>query len=349
MSGVRERSRLHELSSMSITRHSATLIAAAALSAGSITAETPLSPIHLQRYCMGTMIDMVVYEGSKAEGERAVKAAMAEIVRLDQVMSHFKPDSDLSRLVRDARHRTVAVEPTLYEVIQHSLAASRISGGRFDVTIAPLLKMWRRAYDEGRRPSAAEIVAARQCVGFAKIATRAPNYISFSSDCLELDLGGIGKGYAVDRAMGVLKSAGVQRALINAGGSSIAAIGSPPGKDGWPVSVGPDGAGPTLLLRDASISTSQQTETPHLFGARVPGEIIDPAAAAPAETTASVRVVAPSGTWSDALSTALILMTKEEATRMLARIPDVAAMWMSAEGRLQGTYRESLLRFAQSP
>jgi thiamine biosynthesis lipoprotein ApbE len=208
---------------------------------------------------MGTMFDIVVYHASRQDAERAIDSALTEIVRLDAVMSDFKADSDLSRLNRDGHAGAVAVDPSVYAVIEQSLMFSRRSGGAFDVTIAPLLKTWRKSAAEGRRPSAGEIAQARSCVGYQRIDLVAPDRIGFRSDCLEIDLGGIGKGYAVDRAMAMLEAAGIRHALINAGTSSIAAIGAPPGRSGWPVILGVDrSAGRELLLKDSSVSTSQQ-------------------------------------------------------------------------------------------
>jgi FAD:protein FMN transferase len=314
----------------------------------SLRALEDFSSVHLQRYCMGTMFDIVIYHGSKSDAERAAAEAMAEIFRLDRVLSHYQPDSDLSRLVRAAPRDFVAVEPSLFAVIETALATSRVSGGRFDITIAPLLKVWKDAHAEGRTPSAPQIAAARRCVGFDKIDTRPPNFIAFRSDCLELDLGGIGKGYAVEQAMRVLSAAGMRHALINAGGSSIAAIGSPPGRTGWPVSVGTEAASRTLLLRDASISTSQQNLVTTGLDATQFGEIIDPSSGAPASSSIAVRVVAPSAMLSDALSTALLMMTTEDGAKLLGQYPHVSAIWTSAAGEVIGAYRESQLRFAES-
>ncbi len=125
---------------------------------------------------------------------------------------------------------------------------SRRTGGVFDVTIAPLLKAWKRAKLEGRPPSAADIAAARRCVGYDKIETSSPDRIRFRADCVEIDLGGIGKGYAVDRAIALLKAAGINSALVNGGGSSIASIGAPPGAHGWPVRLGESASSSTTLL-----------------------------------------------------------------------------------------------------
>jgi thiamine biosynthesis lipoprotein len=308
---------------------------------------SPLLPVHQQRYCMGTMIDIVAYHKSRADAERAVRSAMDEIIRLDQVMSHFKADSDLSKLVREGRVGFVTVEPSLYDVITQSIRFSELSGGKFDVTIAPVLKVWKAAQSEGRRPTEAEILEAKRCVGYEKIETEAPGRIRLRSDCLEIDLGGIGKGYAVDRAIAVLESAGIRHALINAGGSSIAAIGHPPGHTGWPVSLGASVSGSrTLLLQNASISTSQQNRTPLAFAAGVSGDILDPQTGAPSESRMTVSVAAPSATVSDALGTALIMLPIDEGMKLLEHFTNVSAMWIAPAGELKAAYRESGLHLS---
>jgi FAD:protein FMN transferase len=310
----------------------------------------PLHAVHLHRYCMGTMFDIVAYHSSQSDAQRAVEKAMAEIVRLDQVLSDFKPDSDLSKLVREGRSGFATVEPGLFEVIEHSLAFSRLSGGRFDVTIAPLLRAWKQAAADGHRPSALEIAAARRCVGFEKIETEAPNRIRFTSNCLEIDLGGIGKGYAVDRAIAVLRSEGIRQALINAGGSSIAAIGAPPDQKGWPVRLGASVSGKTaLLLRDSSISTSQQKFVPLAFEPGVFAEILDPQTGGPAESRITVSVVAPSATLSDALSTTLLILPQREGAKLLEQFGGVSAIWISPSGDLQAAYRQSRLHLSDLP
>jgi FAD:protein FMN transferase len=296
--------------------------------------------VRRQRYCMGTMFDIVAYHASREEAERAVGSAMEEIVRLDQVMSHFKADSDLSRVVREGRRGAISVQPSLFEVIQESLTFSRRSGGKFDVTIAPLLRTWAIARAEGRDPSAGEISEARRCVGYEKIEATAPDRIRLRSDCVEIDLGGIGKGYAVDRAIRVLKAAGIRHALINAGRSSIASIGSPPDRQGWPVLLNARVAGhEILLLRDRSISTSEQSPS---------SEILDPRTGAPAESRLAVSVVAPSATVSDALSTTLLLLSLEDGMKLLPQFDNVSALWMTRTGELEAAYGESRLQLSGS-
>ena len=280
------------------------------------------SPVHQVRYAMGTMFDIVAYHSPRDAAERAIDLAMAEIVRLDNVMSHFKSESDLSRLNREGRDGFVAVDASLYDVVRQSIEFAQQSNGRFDVTIAPLLRVWRQAREEGRTPSDAEVNAARRCVGADKVETREPNRIRYREQCVEIDLGGIGKGYAVERAIAILKREGIDHALVNAGGSSIAAIGAPPGRSGWPVHLGADRAGQPLLLRDESLSTSQQDR----------GHIIDPTIAGPARDERAVSVIARSATIADALSTTLLMCSMDDARRLLARFPDASAIWMSASG-----------------
>ena len=286
---------------------------------------------------MGTMFDIVAYHAPREEGERAVARALDEVVRLDQVLSNFEPDTDLSKLVRDGRGKDVEVDRSLYEVIEQSLTFSRHSGGKFDVTIAPLLKVWKNARGEGRDPSAAEIAAAQRCVGYEKIELTPPDRIRLKSDCVEIDLGAIGKGYAVDRAIGVLKTAGIRSALVNGGSSSMASIGGPPDREGWPVRLKAAVAGrQTLLLRDTSLSTSEKSPS---------SDIIDPGLGGPQASRLTVTVVAPSGTVSDALSTTLLLIPVADGKKLLEQFPDVSALWMTG-GELKAAQGESRLRLS---
>jgi thiamine biosynthesis lipoprotein len=310
----------------------------------------PLSSVRRERYSMGTIFTVVAYHPGPAAAERAVEAAMTEIARLDRVLSHHDSRSELSRLNREGRNGFVAVEPSLYEVVVRSLEISRMSGGRFDVTIAPLLRVWRDAYDAGRPPAAHEIAGARRCVGYQRIEARPPNEVRFRSACLDLDLGGIGKGYAVDRALGVLASAGVRHAVVNAGGSTIGAIGAPPGLDGWPIDLGAGVPGRRAFrLRDGAVSTSQQRLRHLPFEAGTFGEVIDPGRAAPAPHEMSVSVVTPSATSADALSTALLLLPVADGKRLLARFPSTSALWLSRRGEMLDAFHASQLELASVP
>jgi FAD:protein FMN transferase len=298
------------------------------------------APVERQRYAMGTVFTTVVHHLQDLElAARAADAALAEVARLDDVLSHYKAESDLSRLTREAAGRVVEVEPSLYEVLDASLVFARRSGGRFDTTIGPLLRAWKDARAEQRRPTGAELARAARCVSHEHIALEPPNRVRLGSDCLELDLGGIGKGYAVDRAMRVLVAAGIRHALVNAGGSTIAGMGRAPGHDGWPVELAASVEGRRMLLRDEAMSTSQQALSRLPFARGEFGEIIDPGQRAPVATGAIVSVLAPTATEADAWSTTLLLSGIEEGKALLAPHPSVSAFWMSPDGELQDAVR----------
>jgi FAD:protein FMN transferase len=317
------------------------------LGAAVLPAREP-APGERQRYVMGTMFRVVAYAESAAAAERAIDAALAEIVRVDEVMSHYKAGSDLSRLNREAASGPVAVDPSLYEVVEESLAYSRLSDGRFDVTIGRLLRTWKDAHAAGRSPSASEIEEAARCVGHQHVELVPPDRIRFGSGCLELDLGAIGKGYAVERALAVMRARGVRDAMVNAGGSTIGASGAPPGERGWPVRIGAAVSGSrTVLLRDESLSTSQQGLTPPMAGRVRFGEIIDTETRAPLLDTTAVSVVARSATDADALSTTLLLMSIEEGRALLEQFPAVSALWISPAGELRAVHGASQLELAR--
>lgn len=277
--------------------------------------------VEQQRYAMGTMFRVVAREGaSVADTRRAVDAALDEVVRLDRVLSHYDEQSDLSRLTREGAGRTVRVHPDLYAVITRALDLSRRSEGRFDITVGPLVRAWQGARERGGRPAADELERAAACVGYQKIAIRPPDGILLHADCMALDLGAIGKGYAVDRAIEVLSAQGVVDAVVNAGGSTIKAIGSAPGYDGWPVRTATSADGrAVVLLRNTALSTSEQH-----------AEIIEPGTRAPTPRALVVTVMAKSAATADALSTALLLSTEEERQAMLRDLDGVSASWAPA-------------------
>jgi thiamine biosynthesis lipoprotein len=257
------------------------------------------------------------------------------------VLSHFDPDSDLSKLVRRGRGTLVDVDPALYDVLNESMEISRRSGGSFDVTVGPLVRVWQTAHARGQTPSAGAIAKARRCVGFEKVRLVPPDRVQLDSDCVSIDLGGIGKGYAVERAMQILHGAGIVDAVVNAGQSSIAASGHQPDRGGWLVDLNVDGIGlGQIELRDGSISTSRQDHVTLRNGGEAYGDIIDPARGRPIESSTTVLVRATSATQADALSTTLLLLPIDEGKRVLEGFPRAAALWIAADGKVLGRHRD---------
>jgi FAD:protein FMN transferase len=297
---------------------------------------SPPSPLHKQKYAMGTVFEIVAYDTADHEAALAIDHAFQEIVRLDSVMSNYKPDSELSRLNRTAHFHSQPVSHDLYRVIELSLPYSKISDGKFDISVGPLVDLWKAQLRGERTVSVEDEKNARDCVGYKNIRLLPTNHIEFLSSCLRIDLGSIGKGYAVDRAAEILRAHSIDRALISAGGSTIYAIGAPPGQPGWLVHLrDPSGhLSPEVLLKDSSISTSGQT-SPSVLGNNPAGHIIDPQQGSPLRTSFAVSVVANTATASDALSTTLLLLGPEAGKPAVQAMAGTAAVWISPDGDVE--------------
>jgi thiamine biosynthesis lipoprotein len=296
--------------------------------------QTPL--VHKTKYIMGTVYEIAAYDDSPAHASLAMDQAFAEIDRLDSVMSNYKPESDLSRLNRSAHFHAQQVPHDLYRVIAESLGYSKASGGKFDITVAPLVDLWKAAIRGDLVPAQEQLDQVRACVGYEKVELIPPDRVEFHSPCLRMDLGSIGKGYAVDRAVAVLRAKGINNAFIDAGQSTLYGMGAPPGQDAWEVHLRDPSnrIDPVVRLHENSVSTSEQTASSLLGNATV-GHIIDPDNGKPLETKYALSIVAKTGTASDALSTTLLLVGPEKGRPIVQALADAAAIWVSAEGQTE--------------
>src|SRR6516164_4374339 len=194
--------------------------------------------VHKKKYIMGTVYEIVAYDASPEHASGAIDKALEEIARLDGVMSNYKPESDLSRLNRNGHFHPETVSPDLYEAIRDALEYSRLSDGQFDITVAPLVDLWKAALGGDKAPTAEEQEKLRECVGYQKIQLQPPDRVRFHSACMRIDLGSIGKGYAVDRAVDILRSAGIQNALVSADEGRMYGVGGQRGGVEWLVRRG---------------------------------------------------------------------------------------------------------------
>ena len=292
--------------------------------------------VYKKKYAMGTVFEIAAYGPSPKHVSQAIDQAFKEVVRLDHIMSGYIPESDLSRINRTAHFRPEPIPHDLYQVIKQSLLYSRMSGGKFDITVGPLARAWKAEIQDGKPPSPAEEESLRRCVGWRNVTLIPPDKIELRSPCMAIDLGAIGKGYAVDRAAEVLRSYAIRRALISAGGSTIYGMGAPPGKQAWVVQLRDPTRklNPEVRLNGNSVSTSEQTRDPEPHGAPF-GHIIDPATGVPVRTAYSVSAVAPTATASDALSTTLLLMGPVNGKSLVSKLSQVAVLWISSQGKTE--------------
>jgi len=316
------------------------LLAAGLLAALTLVAaraqETTTPVVHKTKYVMGTVFEIAAYHESPERASKSIDEAFVEIVRLDGVLSNYKPESDLSRLNREGHFHAVKVPADLYTVMEESDKYSRLSEGKYDITVAPLVDMWKAALRGDRVVSQEEQDRLRGCVGYEKIELIPPDMVEFHSPCMRIDVGSIGKGYAVDRAVDVLRVNGIKNALVDAGQSSIYGMGAPPGKSAWEVHLRDPSnrVGPTVMLSENSVSTAEQT-APSLLGNETAGHIIDPENGKPLETKYAVSIVAKMGTASDALSTTLLLVGPEKGRVIVKKMANAAAIWVSTDGETE--------------
>jgi thiamine biosynthesis lipoprotein len=284
---------------------------------------------HAVRYLMGTWCDLVIFDPDPDAD--AAESAFLEITRLEGVLSSWDPASEVSRLNASAGRGARSVSVDLAAVAEESAALCATTGGAFDPSVGPLLQAWGFYTDAPQEPPPVIGLAAAARVGCGRVTVqRDPRSIALAEGTA-LDFGGIGKGYAVDRALAILRARGVARAKLDFGSSSHGFVGSIPG--GWPVVVADprDRDQPLFSVRIANgaVSTSSLSERAFEAGGRRYGHIFDPRTGRPVESRVlSVTVTAPQGSTADALSTALFVMGAAEGKRVAARTPGVGAVFV---------------------
>ncbi len=261
---------------------------------------------------MGGAFSLALYSDDRDSADAAASAAIAELRRLDRMLSNYRPESEWSTVNRHAGDQAVEVSQELFDLLSACLEYSRRSEGAFDITVGPLVKAWGFRDGSGKIADDPAAQRALKLVGFENVLLDPlKRTVRFARVGVEIDPGGIGKGYAVDRMIAVLKRNGIERALVSAAGSSIYALGAPPGRDGWQITIGePKGADNTpgrILLKDASISTSGSSEKSFRAGGQVYGHIFDPRTGSPVRGVIQVSVVAPRALDSEAWTKAFFV------------------------------------------
>jgi len=283
---------------------------------------------------MGTSFEIYLYAPNRERASELFEAAFDEIERVEAALSNYRSSSELSRINASAADAPVVTDPEVFALLEQTFVYSRQSDGAFDVTVEKLMKAWGFFRGAGRYPSSEELARAREQTGWQRVRLdKRTRSVFFLTRGIELDLGGIGKGYALDCVARVLREAGVTAALISSGSSSIYAIGAPPGKAGWPMRV----SDPldvrrilsTISLKDQSLSTSGSYEKFFQLNGRTYCHIMDPRTGRPVEGMLQTSVIAPEATDSDALSTAVFVMGPERSARLLDNIPRTAAIFVT--------------------
>lgn len=283
---------------------------------GCILAEpAPLARYQFEEPHMGTEVRLVFYASSSEQADAGRRAAFAVMKRIDDLMSDYKPDSELSRLSAAAGQGPQPVSQELYDVLESSLHTAEISEGTFDITIGPLVRLWRRSRKDGMLPGPDEIRTAKALVDYRQLRLDPKaRTAELLRPGMILDVGGIAKGYACDQGIAALKAAGITRALVDTGGG-MALSDPPPDKDGWRIGMLGDSS-KILILSNCGVSTSGDTEQFVVIQGVRYSHVIDPATGLGLTNRAMATVVAKDGLTSDAIDTPICIMGAERGLKM---------------------------------
>ena len=286
------------------------------------------------RMIMGTSVEITVSQTASRRAEEAMASAFREVERIDWLMSHYRQGSEVSQITRDAGERETPVSPETLEVIERALYFSRLSGGAFDITIGPVFRLWN--FREGKIPDKKSLQENLKKVDYRKIKVdRAKSSVYLESRGMELDLGAIAKGYAVDRASAVLRKEGVENFLVAAGGDLMVSGAKGNGVP-WTIGIQHPRLPAELIAKlrpaRAAVSTSGDYKKFFFQGGERYHHILTPSTGLPARECQSVTIMAPSAMDADALATSIFVLGPKKGFALLERLPDVHAIIVDRRG-----------------
>ena len=280
---------------------------------------------------MGTLFRIKLYAQDEQQAQAAFHSAFERIASIDEALSDYKPNSELSRLPATAVQHAVKVGQDLFDVLSASQRMAQETDGAFDITVGPLTHLWRDARRQRRVPQPADVKQALSRCGFRKLhVSAADKTVQLDVPGMQLDAGGIAKGYAADQALAVLKQNGISMALVAASGD-LAFSDAPPRQRGWKIGIDSyDSANAPFTriveLQNAAVSTSGDTEQ-HLDAGGVRySHIINPQTGVGVTTPVTVTVIARHGMDADSMATAISVLGLARGRTLVDSKPDMAAL-----------------------
>lgn len=309
------------------------------LLAGCAAPESIPTRFEFSEMTMGVKARMVLYAPNEQAAREAARAAFDRMHDLDDVMSDWRADTEVALLHEAPAGVPIPVSEDLWDVISLARDISEATGGAFDITVGPVVRLWREAHRTGEFPRWEPLRQALALVGWQRIEMeQSGRLVALAEPGMRLDLGGIGKGFAADHAVAVLRDHGVRNALIDLGGD-LRVTGHPPGRSAWLVSVlTGDARDPrlSLALTDAAVATSGDTEQFVEIGGKRYSHIVDPRTGIGLTDRAAATVVAPTAALADALASALCVAGPDRAADIIGAFGVEGRLTsITAEGRVQ--------------
>ena len=299
------------------------------------------------RVLMGTVCTFTTNTKDTVRASEALGAALDEVARLEGVMSDWSPTSEVARVNRLASSRATGCSPDLYAVLDSALILARLTQGAFDPTVEPLVQLWDMR-GKGHLPDPLSVARMRPLVDHAQVTLdSASRTVRLGRAGMSFNLGGIGKGFALDRAASLLRARGIKQARLDLGGQwyaygAVCTVGVAHPGDRLRAMV-------HLPVRDVSVSTSSQSEHRVTVGRNSFGHVLDPRKGISVMSDASVTVVCDSPTRADALSTALLVMGREEAAAFVRTQPGLGVLWLEPDGASVKAWRWNLPKATAAP
>jgi FAD:protein FMN transferase len=309
--------------------------------------------VKLACHAMATRFEIVLYGDNPTALRAAGEEAIEEIHRLEAQLSLYQPSSEIAHVNARAAREAVRVSPGVFALLERAQKLTSETSGAFDITIAPLVRCWGFMGGSGKIPAENELADARVKVGMHLVQLNRQDFtVRFATEGVMLDLGAIGKGYAIDCASEILREAGVGSALLHSGTSTVSTIGSPPGEANWKIAIEhpadrtiptlardskPDSCEPskpltTIPLKDECLSVSAVWGKSFQADGRTLGHVLDPRTGVPVSGAVLAAVVLASATETDALSTALLTLGGAGQGLLAELRPGVRTLVVSESG-----------------
>ncbi|MEN6338325.1 MAG: FAD:protein FMN transferase [Phycisphaerales bacterium] len=293
------------------------------------------------RVLMGTFGRVVVIARSERTANACIEAAFGVQDRIETLMSYHRPESELNQVNRSAAQGPVPVNPMTFEVLRKAVSFSKLSDGAFDVTVGPLVDLWRAAGEANEPPTQEAVAEARRKVGYEKlILDDKEATVRFAEEGMRIDLGGIAKGYAVDKAVEAMQSKGALGGMVDLGGNIRCFGQAPRGQQKWRIGIQDPNVSPddmdgskyllVLELADASVATSGDYRRFAVVQGQKESHILDTHTGKGASKLVSDTIIALDATTADALSTAVNVLGAEAGLALIERLPSVEAIIIPA-------------------